>query len=160
MINDATDTAGCFPHCLRHSRETWNAWVMSNNRSHIVNCDTWTIIRYFDYCWVFICSCRWSWCWWFCFTSWRILRSIGDEVLFANCISVEVLKASVVSPVCTRHSRDALWWSKSHFDLRLPNLLELLKLLCRILNGLEGSHTGSISPPWGRMGVSTFGGNH
>ena len=67
MIKDAIATAGCSRHCLRNSRENQNKWVMSNNRSNFIKCDTWAIRlyettssmgRYFDYWWGFISSCE------------------------------------------------------------------------------------------------------
>ena len=152
MINDAIATAGFVRHCLWNSRENWNTSVLCNNRFNLTKCDTWAIRLYeitssmggyFDYCWGFIGTCQLPWFWWFCGTRWRSQRSRGDEVLFATGTFVWVLNANVASAVCTRHSRDALWWCKSHSDLRLPMFLELLKLRCRILKGLEGSQTGS-----------------
>ena len=134
---------------------------MCNNSFNIVKCVTWAsrlyaitscMGRYFDDCRGFISSCRWSWCWWFCCTSWQSQRSRGDDVLFANATSVVVWKANVASAVCTRHSRDALWWFKSHLDLRWPMFLELLKLWCRMLNGVDGSQSGRNTCPWGENG--------
>ena len=124
---------------------------MSNNRSKLVKCDTWSIRLYeitspmgiyFDYCCEFISICQWPWFWWFCGTCWRSQRSRGHEVLFATGTFVGVLKANVVSFVCTRHSRDALWWCKSHSDIRLPRFLELLKLRCRIFEWFGGQPDG------------------
>ena len=158
-----------FCHCLRNSREDWNTWVMFKNQSNRVKRDTWAIRlceitssmgRYFNYCNVFISSCELSWCCWFWGTRWRSQRSSGDEEMFATGSFVRVLNANVASAVCTRYSRDALWWSKSNLVLRLPMFLELLKLWSRILRGLEASQTGSKTLESRRKCRSILGGNH
>ena len=89
----------CFRLCLWNSRKNWNKWVMCNNRSTLLTCDTWAIKRYeitccmgrdFVYCREFIVSCRWPW---FCRVyalSSQSQRSRPDEVMFANGILVNV----------------------------------------------------------------------
>ena len=71
-----------------------------------------------------------------------------------------VSKARVAAAVCTRHSRDALRWLKSHLDLRLLMCLELPKFGCRIFNLLEDSQRGSIIPHLVFVCGSSPGGNN
>ena len=75
-----------------------------------------------------------------------MLRSRGDEVLFATGTFVVFFKANVASAVCTRHSRNALRWFKSHVDLRLLMFLELLKLWSRIFERFGGQPDGKYHP--------------
>ena len=59
-----------------------------------------------------------------------------------------VSKARVAAAVCTRHSRDALRWLKSHLDLRLLMCLELPKFGCRILICLKTARGELSSLTW------------
>ena len=167
MINDAIATAECFRHVLRNSREISNAWVMSNNRYNLAKCDTWVFIFYqitsymgcyVDCCIGFISSCRLSWFWCVCLQVGEVGEA-EEMMLFTNGTSVVVLKANGVSVVCTRHSRDALWWFKSNLDIRLPMFLKLLKLWCRTLNGWKAARREGRLRVDGKPAGSIPGGN-
>ena len=140
--------------CIKQPREL--KFISNVFKSfYIIKRYTWTIIlygitsyvgRYFDYCRGVMNCCQVSWCCWFGGTRWRSQRRWGAICQWHFCADFK--KVNVVSAVCTRHSRDALWWFKRNLNLSWPMFLEFLKLWCPIWNGLEGSQTGRNTFLW------------
>ena len=93
-----------------------------------------------------ISRCRWLYVCHVYGISWRSQRSRGDEVLCTNGTFLSVLNTNVASSVFARCWWDALWELTTHLDLRLHMCLELLKLWCPMLNGLEGNQTSRNTP--------------